>query len=1009
MRVALLALNACAGDAIGEQLVGKVRFCASRGWEVRLFIESAARLHPDLKHVAHVTNAERLWQDAEQRGYLCSADLVLVEFGVSFSLLRLLPALPRPGPKVLFEYHGLTPAEHWEPSQRWRLQPAQLDRGLAWSADLVLTKSRFTQKELARAAGLPAERFRTLPGYVDPSNPGEPLPDVRGQLGLNRARVVLFVGRLARNKRAPLLIEALARLRDLDPPVHAVLVGDQTDVYAAEAERCRELAGKLGLKERLHLLGHVRAQELRAWYRSADALAAPSVHEGFCLPVIEAMAVGLPVVAARAAALPETVGSAGLTFTPDDADDLARQLRRVLEPCSPSVAGVARIAVVAARFGAGFAGGAERSLQRIALALKQAGREVEIFTTTAADELGLRQVGRSGTRAEDGVLVHRFPALPCDAAGLHKALDRCRQTPHDDAAQEQAARGLLHSPALVAELNRRRGEFCAIIVGPYGCGLALDLALQMPELTVLLPCFHDEPLARVPKLLDAYRRVAGVLYHTPEERELADAELGVNQPNSAIVGAWVDTQRGSAQQGQARCGPEYVVYCGRYVREKGFHQLLDWMERFQGEHPDRLRLAVMGQSGAALPRHNWLLDLGHVAESVKRDVLAGARAVALLSANESLSLVALEAWSQGTPIIAAKGCAALRGQIERSGGGIAVGGWEEFACALLSLRSDQEAWRERGQRGRRFVEQRYASAADLARRVLEVLDNRQLPLPDLLRDAGRKQAQDFVRAAWENRFGAIIDEVMSLPSLPARPLLQVEPLSDSLTANVGAAQVVASFRVTNIGSLPALGTGPAAVALAAQVPGCPPCKPMPLPSLLLPGRSLIVQMPVPVPGVMGAQEVFLAVRHETAELRTPKACVVQAVEGRSSSRTPASCSTVENLQETLAELHEHSSLPDGYEDVTQGFLAPLKRRIKRKLLHNFQTAYVDVLARQQTRFNEAVVKAMHQLAEGCAAGEPSTARLEQTEALLRKMWRSQRRLARRLARLEQQIEALARS
>src|SRR5262245_36494162 len=141
MRVALLALNACAGDAIGKQLAGKVRFFTERGWEVRVFVESAERLHPDVAPFTFQTDAATLWADPIQRRFLSEADLVIVEFGVSFGLLQLLPGLvpPTPAPppqggracrpRILFEYHGVTPAELWEPAQRWRLEAAHEDRG----------------------------------------------------------------------------------------------------------------------------------------------------------------------------------------------------------------------------------------------------------------------------------------------------------------------------------------------------------------------------------------------------------------------------------------------------------------------------------------------------------------------------------------------------------------------------------------------------------------------------------------------------------------------------------------------------------------------------------------------------------------------------------------------------------------------------------------------------------------------------------------------------------------
>ncbi len=184
---------------------------------------------------------------------------------------------------------------------------------------------------------------------------------------------MLYVGRLATNKCIPTLIEAVALLRDLKPAVHAVVIGDNTDVYQEEERRCQELAGSLGVAARVHFLGAIDDDRLADSYRAADLLVIPSTHEGFCVPVMEAMACGLPVITARTSALPETVGGVGLSFTQADASDLAAQVRRVLTPDhfnkELAVAAPRRVAVVSFRFGADIVGGAETSLRKIAHAL----------------------------------------------------------------------------------------------------------------------------------------------------------------------------------------------------------------------------------------------------------------------------------------------------------------------------------------------------------------------------------------------------------------------------------------------------------------------------------------------------------------------------------------------------------------------------------------------------------------------------------------------------------------
>jgi hypothetical protein len=150
------------------------------------------------------------------------------------------------------------------------------------------------------------------------------------ETGVSEGPILLFVGRAAPSKGLDVLVEGLAKLRESGVAAHVVCVGDTSDVYAREVRRCIDLARCRGVAGALRFVGEVSAKKLREAYRSADLLVMPSRHEAFGLPVLEAMACGLPVLAARTAALGETVGAAGLTFRPDDPDDLARQAADLL-------------------------------------------------------------------------------------------------------------------------------------------------------------------------------------------------------------------------------------------------------------------------------------------------------------------------------------------------------------------------------------------------------------------------------------------------------------------------------------------------------------------------------------------------------------------------------------------------------------------------------------------------------------------------------------------------------
>jgi len=110
-----------------------------------------------------------------------------------------------------------------------------------------------------------------------------------------------------------------------------LLVGDdRSPAYAGVVAEAREQAAALGCAEQIIFTGPIDHSQLDRFYRSCDVYVTSSLHEGFCVPVIEAMACGKPVVGAHAAALPETIGSAGFTFEPTNAADIAQKVLRIL-------------------------------------------------------------------------------------------------------------------------------------------------------------------------------------------------------------------------------------------------------------------------------------------------------------------------------------------------------------------------------------------------------------------------------------------------------------------------------------------------------------------------------------------------------------------------------------------------------------------------------------------------------------------------------------------------------
>lgn len=1025
MRVALLTFNAQAADAIGNQVAEKLAFFLARGADVRVFLESDRRLHPAVRPHARIVEPTDLPEDAW--AFLSSADLVIAEFGQSYGLLNLLPVLAENKPRILLDYHGITPPEWWGPQHREALTRGLQQRGLVWCGDAAATHSRFTCQELLTATGFPGERLFRL-GYplaTERFGPGAVGRPLREQLGIGEARVLLFVGRVAPNKRVPVLAEAVARLRDLHPPIHAALIGDTSDVYQEEMRRCQESAARHGVTDRVHFLGRVSDEQLRDAYRSADVLVMPSRHEGFCIPVLEAMACQLPVVAARAGALPETVADGGLTFTPDDAEDLARTIRRVLadSPTGSSAPAAGRsrhrIAVVCFRYGDDFVGGAETSLRTIALALHRLGDDVEVLTTCTRDEDGWSNQLPEGQSRSGGIPVQRFRIERHDRERYRAAVRALLQADGvvPQALEAEYLAHSVHSGKLLAALRQRIQDFDAVIVGPYLNGLTVEVARQFPEQTLLLPCFHDEPFARWQTFREVFGQVAGILYHTAEEQDFAQAVLGLNHPGAFRIGTFLGLpELGRPERGRALAGGgrRYAVYCGRYSAEKGLPTLLDHARRYAEEHPERFMFVFVGRGDVPLPREEWCQDLGFLEEAAKRDVLAGADLLVQLSSRESLSLVALEAWAHGVPVLASALSEVLQGHLHRGGGGRSVQNYEDFAEALDDLWQRPEDWRSMGRRGQEYVGREYGSLAAFQQVLRRALEEMQLPLAERMRRRGLVRAETFSRAAWSDRFARLVENVLDAPARPFSQRLEVRPRSPTRVTRVGQEMVLVPVRVLNQGTHAAVPDGPARIVLRSQVfdeegrqPRSPAGPAVPLPGLLMPGQDSSAAIPVRVPPTPGpCQVAFWAERGGDEPTAVPgtlpaESWLRMAVQEDAETAAEHCCAPLlAVVQSTLAEAHTLQRLPDDYRDVTQGRFARLKRWIKSKLLGNFKHAYVDVLSRQQSAFNQRMLTALQELAECCETlehagrvGAPAKPEEASVAALRARVQELERRLA----------------
>ena len=202
-------------------------------------------------------------------------------------------------------------------------------------AERLMTVSASAKARLAATFGYPESRIHVVTeGPSDafrPMEDREPIGRVLARYHLPAERpLILYVGGISPHKNLQGLLRAASLLKDL--ACHVVIVGDHThDRFYGCYDELLSLSRELGLEDRVSFTGFVPNEDLVVLYNAATLLVLPSFDEGFGLPVVEAMACGLPVAASRRGSLPEVLGSAGALFDPEQAGEIAAAVRRLLD------------------------------------------------------------------------------------------------------------------------------------------------------------------------------------------------------------------------------------------------------------------------------------------------------------------------------------------------------------------------------------------------------------------------------------------------------------------------------------------------------------------------------------------------------------------------------------------------------------------------------------------------------------------------------------------------------
>lgn len=373
-----------------------------------------------------------------------------------------------------------------------------------------------------------------------------------------------------------------------------------------------------------------------------------------------------------------------------------------------------KVAFVTPRYGLEVRGGAELAARVLAEHLvAELGWEAEALSTCALDNRTWADEYEPGTSEINGVRVSRFRSERGRAPDFDKVSGKLLSVPHR-APLEDADRWIdLQGPCSDGLLDAVAGTDADVVVFyPYLYHPTVRGVPLVGRRAVLHPAAHDEAPLYLPVFRPVFAAAAGFAYHTFSERRLVETTFPVASTRQIVLGLGVgDPVGGGASPVE---GP-YLLYVGRVDDGKGTSLLAEYFATYKERHPGPVRLVLAGRVYDAPPPHPDIDVVGEVDEPTKWALYRSATGFVNPSGWESFSIVLMEAWECGLPVVVNGGSDVLREHCRRSSGGLWFDSYATFEVGLDRLLGDERLRAAMGAAGRRYVEEHYRWPALLQR------------------------------------------------------------------------------------------------------------------------------------------------------------------------------------------------------------------------------------------------------------------------------------------------------
>ena len=412
-----------------------------------------------------------------------------------------------------------------------------------------------------------------------------------------------------------------------------------------------------------------------------------------------------------------------------------------------------RIAFIVQRYGAEILGGSEYHCRLIAERLAPR-HQVEVLTTCAADYITWKNEYAEGSDRVRGVTIRRFPnARTRDIQAFNRYSEWIFNNPHsrDDEIEWLRQQGPW-CPALLEYLERNHQQYDILIFFTYLYAPTVLGAKVAPHKSILVPTAHDEPAIHLEIYRELFSLPAGLAYNTDVERRFLTTHFSIRAVEEETVGCGVDlpqsqphprdrnqtdraavatdgpdhgaqeedarpdesspsfrphlADRGSMFRRRHRLHGPFVLYGGRIDPGKGCEELIEYFSTYVQEGGEA-SLVLMGVKLMPLPEEPFIRFAGRLSDQERLQALEAATVVVVPSPYESLSLLALESFAVGTPVLANARSEVLVDHCHKSNAGLFYADRDEFTECLRLLIADHRLRGAMGRNGRHYVRQNY--------------------------------------------------------------------------------------------------------------------------------------------------------------------------------------------------------------------------------------------------------------------------------------------------------------